>query len=107
MNMIVAAQCHGASSTAIPTGTAQVFPSQLPCQSPLIPDRRKNRIDSYRFALFVETTSLSYFLRQLTGWVSSGRIESGSIAEKERREAIMLESEGSELATSCETFVDI
>src|SRR6266511_3204020 len=27
------AQCHGASSTAIPTGSAQTFSSQLPCHS--------------------------------------------------------------------------
>jgi len=43
----------------------------------------------------------------LTGWVSSRRVERGSITKKERREAVMLENEGSELAATSETFVDI
>ncbi len=30
MNMIVAAQCHGASNTGVPAGGEQTFPSQFP-----------------------------------------------------------------------------
>jgi hypothetical protein len=60
-----------------------------------------------RFALFIEGTSFSKLLRQLTRWVLSGCVKGGSIAEEERGKAVVLEDHGGEFATPCQTSVDV